>query len=136
MMEKMGGTANAVNWFEIPVTDVARAQRFYETVLDIQMEHRYMEETKEDLVFFPFTPGVVRATSGKVSGALVANDRVKPSDTGTMVYLNATPSITAAVSRVEAAGGKVLQAPFAIQAGLIAVILDTEGNRVGLHAMQ
>jgi len=136
MMEKIGGSANAVNWFEIPVTDAARAQRFYETVLDVQMERRYMEETQEELVFFPFTPGVVRATSGKVSGALVKNDRVQPSANGTMVYLNASPSLADAVARVTAAGGKVLVAPMKIQAGLIAVINDTEGNRVGLHAME
>ena len=134
MLQKLGPGANAVNWFEIPVTDTERARKFYETILDIKMETQRVAETNEELTFFPFDPGVVRATSGKVTGALVKNDKVKPSDTGITVYLNASPSIQAVLDRVVPAGGKIIQPKILIKAGWIAMILDSEGNRIGLHA--
>ena len=28
---------NAISWFEIPATDLTRAQKFYETIFDMQM---------------------------------------------------------------------------------------------------
>ena len=33
---------NPVNWFEIPVNDLERAQSFYETVLDISLNRQDM----------------------------------------------------------------------------------------------
>jgi predicted enzyme related to lactoylglutathione lyase len=126
---------NAINWFEIPVAETGRARKFYETVLGITMKSMFVEETREELTFFPFEPeGIVRGTSGRVSGALVKNGRVMPSASGTTVYLNANPSVREALGRVEAAGGKVLVPKTKIMAGWIAIIQDTEGNRVGLHA--
>src|ERR1041384_8251793 len=122
---------NAVSWFELPILDTVRAKQFYETILAMEMETKYMEETDEELTFFPFEPGVVRATSGKVSGALVKGKRSQPSAEGTLVYLNAQPSIQPVIDRIAAAGGKVLVPRTEIMAGYIAVFLDTEGNRVG-----
>jgi predicted enzyme related to lactoylglutathione lyase len=134
-MENEIANTNAINWFEIPVTDTARARKFYETILDVHMSSMFQEETKEELTFFPFEPeGVVRGTSGRVSGALVKNGQVKPSASGTTVYLNVNPSLGKALGHVEAAGGKILVPKTPIRAGWIAIILDTEGNRVGLHA--
>lgn len=128
--------SNAVNWFELPVTDTARAKQFYETILSMEMETRYMEETAEELTFFPFEPGVIRATSGKVSGALVKGAHSTPSAAGTLVYLNANPAIQPVLDRITAAGGRILVPKTKIMAGYTAVFLDTEGNRVGLHAME
>jgi predicted enzyme related to lactoylglutathione lyase len=134
-MQKLSEDTNAINWFEIPVLDSARAKKFYETILDITMDTQHMAETNEELAFFPFTPGVIRATSGKVTGALVKSDHAKPSAMGTMVYLNANPVIQEVIERAAAAGGKVLVPKTAIKAGYISVIIDTEGNRIGLHSM-
>jgi predicted enzyme related to lactoylglutathione lyase len=33
----MKSTENALNWFEIAVTDFSRAKKFYETVFDMEM---------------------------------------------------------------------------------------------------
>ena len=41
-MEKLGTATNALNWFEIPVTDVTRAKKFYETVFEIEMQQYEM----------------------------------------------------------------------------------------------
>ena len=127
--------ATAITWFEIPVLDTQRARKFYETVLDIEMDTQFMSETDEELTFFPFEPGVIRATSGKVSGALVKNNRTQPSANGTTVYLDAGASLQAALDKVVPAGGKIITPKTPIRAGYIAIIMDTEGNKLGLHAL-
>lgn len=134
MLQKISAETNAINWFEIPVTNTARAKKFYETILDIEMKTQYMEESKEEATFFPSFPGVIQATSGRVSGVLVKNERSKPSMEGTMVYLNAYPLIQTVIDKIVHAGGKVLMPKTKIGAGHICVFSDTEGNRVGLHS--
>ncbi len=93
-----------------------------------------MEESKEEATFFPSVQGVIQATSGRVSGALVKNDRSKPSMEGSMVYLNAYPHIQTVIDKIEPAGGKVLSPKIKIIAGYIAVFEDTEGNKVAVHS--
>lgn len=134
MLSKLGPGTNAITWFEIPVVDTERAKKFYETILDIQMETRSIEETNEELTFFPFETGVIRATSGLVSGALTKNNYYKPSNSGTVIYLNAYPKIQHVIDRIEPAGGKIILPKTKIIAGYIARFLDTEGNLVGIHA--
>ncbi len=133
-MQKIIEETNAITWFEIPVKDMNRAKKFYDTILDMKMESKFIEETNEELAFFPFTGAEVRATSGRVSGVLVKNNRVEPSGTETTVYLNANPSIEEVIDKVETAGGKIILSKTKIFAGYFALIYDTEGNRVGLHA--
>ncbi len=134
MLKKLGPGTNAITWFEIPVTDTERAKKFYETILDIKMETREIVETKETLSFFPFEPGIIRATSGLVSGVLTKSDHSKPSTDGTVIYLNAYPRIQPVIDRIEPAGGKILLTKTKIMAGYIARFLDSEGNQVGLHS--
>lgn len=134
LLRKIDETTNVVTWFEIPVSDINRAKAFYETILDIVMVKR--KDGEDEAVFFPFNPNVVQATSGRVTGVLSKSGRNSPSSSGTMVYINASPSIQSVLDKVEEAGGKILASKTAIPAGFIAVIMDTEGNRVGLHAEQ
>lgn len=133
-LKKIDEQTNVITWFEIPVLETARARKFYEDILDIKMVTRTIAETGEELTFFPYDPTVIQATSGRVTGVLSKSPKSFPSDKGTVVYINASPKINDVVERVEKAGGKVLVPPFLMNAGYIAVILDTEGNRVGLHA--
>ena len=133
-MQKLSEQTNVINWFEIPVSDSARARKFYENILDIKMETRIIEETKEEITFFPSVPGVIAATSGRVSGVLVKNKRSKPSKEGTLVYLNASPSIQTVIDRIENAGGKILVPKTTAMYGCFSVFVDTEGNRVAIHA--
>ncbi|WP_235938145.1 VOC family protein [Chitinophaga solisilvae] len=134
MIQKISKTSNVITWFEIPVTDTARAKKFYETILDIEMRTQHFEETNEELTFFPAEPGVIQATSGRVSGALVKNDRQHPAADGIRVYLNAYPRLQTVIDKIEPAGGKLLQPRTQIPAGYIAVFSDTEGNTVAIHA--
>lgn len=133
-LRKIDAETNVITWFEIPVLDSARAKAFYETILDIQMQTLHLDETNEELTFFPSDPSVVQATSGRVSGALTKSKNAKPSAEGTKVYLNAYPEIDLVLNRVEGAGGRIVEPKMQIRAGLIAIIEDTEGNRIGLHA--
>jgi predicted enzyme related to lactoylglutathione lyase len=122
---------NAINWFEIPVTDIERAQAFYEKTLGKSLRRETMC-TSAVLAVIPYDqPGV--------GGALMAGTEApKPAAQGTLVYLNAEPSLDAALERAVAAGGKVAMPRVDLPDGMgcFAHVFDTEGNRVGLHAMK
>lgn len=91
---------NALNWFEISVSDINRAQKFYETVFGIEMRQNEMMGMK--MAFFPGD------MMGKVSGGLVEGPMHKPSADGAKIYLNGNPDLQNALSKIEGAGGKVL----------------------------
>ena len=132
LLKKIDASTNVLTWFEIPVTDIDRAKTFYETILDIKMVKR--ADGNDESVFFPHDPNVIQATSGRVTGVLSKTERDSSANQGTMVYINASPDLQAVVDRVEQAGGKVIVPRREIPAGFIAIIIDTEGNKVGLHA--
>jgi len=121
---------HAANWFEIPANDLARAQRFYEAVLQRTLKRESMGP-ELTMAIFPYAQG------GGAGGALVAGTPQQPSLQGTLVYLDAEPSLDAAVARVAAAGGQLLLPRVELPDGMGAFvhIQDTEGNRVGLHAL-
>jgi predicted enzyme related to lactoylglutathione lyase len=124
----MDNNSNSLNWFEIPAADVARSKKFYEAIFGITMEDMVMDDNK--MAFFPWQAG-----SGKATGAVVESPNHKPSMEGTVVYLNANPSMDAIIGKIEAAGGKVLMPKTSIgEHGNIAFFMDTEGNNVGLHS--
>lgn len=132
-LKKIDERTNVLTWFEIPVDDLDRAQKFYETVFDIHMIRR--GDGANESVFFPFDPNVVQATSGRVTGVLNKSESSNPSGKGTVVYINARPSIQDVLDRVEPAGGKIIEPKELFgSVGFIAVILDSEGNKIGLHS--
>ena len=121
---------NQINWFEIPVTEMERAKKFYEALFDMKMQTIEMLGNIES--FFPNSQNM----EGKVSGALVKGPNHKSSAEGVLIYLNANPDIQAVIDRIEPNGGKVLMPRTLISEdiGYMAIFLDTEGNRVALHA--
>jgi len=119
---------NALNWFEIYVSDFERSCRFYETVLETALQKIEMEDSRMGL--FPF-----EEASG-VGGALTRMEGCEPGPGGTMVYLNVEGDLDGVLKRVPEAGGKVLRERMPIPPhGFIGVIQDPEGNVVGLHSM-
>lgn len=80
---------------------------------------------------FPWEMG-----SGKANGALVQGEMHKPSTDGCVVYLNANPSIQDVIDRIEPAGGKVVmpKTQIAPEIGYMAFFIDSEGNKMALHA--
>ncbi|SIT81756.1 VOC family protein [Pontibacter indicus] len=127
----MAQNFNVVGWFEIPVTDMPRAIRFYETLFGYTLHYQTMGD--EEMAWFPWTeegPGA--------SGSLVKHEeKYKPSVDGAVVYFSSpTGDLANELTRVEKAGGKILQDKTLIAEaiGFMALILDTEGNRIALHS--
>lgn len=123
--------ANALSWFEIPATDLVRAKTFYETILATSLVP--MEGPGFAMAAFP-----ADWTKGEVSGALAAGEGCTPGTGGTLVYLNGGADLQVVLARVPAAGGRILLPKTQIPmegAGYMALFLDTEGNRVGLHSI-
>ena len=121
---------NAINWFEIPVKNIERAVKFYQTILGKKMP--MMEAMGMKSAFFP-----ADMENGSVGGCLIAGKGYKPALSGSLVYLNAGPNLKKALSKVEKAGGKILMPKTSIgHNGFMAYFKDTEGNKVGLHSMK
>ena len=118
--------SNALNWFEIPVTDLARAKEFYGRVLQAELREETVGGTS--MALFPY--------DGGVGGALIAGEQHVPSAMGALIYLNAGNDLGGALRRVEEAGGKVVMGATKLTdtIGSIAVFLDSEGNRTALHS--
>ncbi len=124
---------NMVNWFEIYVEDLERAKKFYETVFEIQLQPVPMPEDWKDFQMIAF-PWVENAPNA--SGALVKAVGVEPGTGGTFVYFTCE-DCGIEESKVELAGGKVLQPKFPIgEHGFCSICMDTEGNTFGLHSMK
>ena len=124
---------NPVVWFEIYVQDMARAQRFYENVLQCRLEPLGPPDSlASDMRMLAF-PADMAAPGA--SGALVQMAGVPSGGGGTLVYFGSADCAIEA-GRVEAAGGKLHQAKMSIgEYGNIALAFDTEGNMFGLHSM-
>jgi uncharacterized protein len=124
----MSANPNAINWFEIPTTDFARAKTFYEAVLGRPIETMTMG---------PSTMGFLSSGQEGVGGAIVHGDGTAPSRSGSLVYLNGGDDLSVMLGRVEGAGGSVVVPKTDIGSGFgfFAHFMDTEGNRVGLHSM-
>mgnify|MGYP001306030698 CR=1 FL=1 len=121
---------HAINWFEIPVLDLNRAQKFYESLMDGSMHNMDMGESK--MAIFPSD-----WMEGAVGGSIFHGEGIEPSTKGTTVYLNGGEDLSPYLARVESAGGQIILPKTAIgESGYIALFIDTEGNRVGLHSPQ
>jgi len=122
---------HAISWFEIPATDLDRAQKFYETIFDIKMVPLNMPQLQMRL--FPIESPM------NVGGAICSSgDFYKPSaHSGPLVYLNGNPDVQLVLDKVKTAGGKVIipKTQISPENGYMAVFLDTEGNRIALHSM-
>lgn len=122
---------NAISWFEIPASDLNRAQKFYENIFDITMTVLDLPNIK--MRMFP-----VEDPTG-VGGSIVDSGGFhKPSGTdGPLLYLNGNPDVQNILDKVKAAGGtiQVPKTEISPDFGHMAVIMDTEGNRIALHSM-
>jgi len=123
---------NAISWFEIPTTDIERAQAFYETIFNIKLAPFETDNFK--MRMFP-----IDDPKTGIGGALsYAEGFYNPSATdGPLVYLNANPDVQIVLDRIEKAGGKVVVPKTQISAdyGHMAVFIDSEGNRIALHSV-
>jgi predicted enzyme related to lactoylglutathione lyase len=121
---------NAVGWFEIPVTNMDRAKKFYETVFKTTIS---VQDFNGLLMgWFQWVEGAPGA-----AGSLVFHKEwYQPSDTkGVLIYFS-SEDVANELSKIEAAGGKVIQPKTLISEdiGYMGIFIDTEGNRIALHS--
>lgn len=123
---------NAINWFEIPTTDLNRAQKFYETIFGISMTP--MDMPNLQMRMFPLDDMMTQ-----VGGALVHSDgfHIPSATDGPLIYLNANPDVQNVLDKVAGAGGSIMvpKTEISPEYGFMAVIKDTEGNRIALHSV-
>jgi predicted enzyme related to lactoylglutathione lyase len=122
----MPSHANPVNWFEIPVVDIARARKFYEAALGVEIAES--EAGPNKMGWFPMEMGAPGS-----AGTLIQGEGRTPSHDGSLVYLH-VDSIDPTLAAIDSAGGETLMPRSSIgEHGFIAHFQDSEGNRVALH---
>lgn len=125
---------NIINWFEIYTSDFDRAKKFYKEVFKCELTDISINSDRHSQMYYAlFNNG---ENKSGINGALVKINEAKPGIGGTLVYFT-TKDITAELSRVEAAGGKIIRPKSDTgNFGFIALIEDTEGNMIGLRSEQ
>lgn len=120
---------NAINWFEIPVKDFARAKKFYETLIGAPVTEMPHPDYKYGMLPADMENGV--------GGGIVMGKGYEPSDKGALIYLNGGDDLSVPLSKVETAGGKIVLPKTSIEPnGFMAHFIDSEGNKVALHSMK
>jgi uncharacterized protein len=119
---------NPIVWCEIYVQDMDRAKQFYETVFEVKLEKLESPDATIEMWAFPMSMETVGA-----SGALVKMDGVTSGGSGTIPYFHCD-EVAVEAERVVKAGGKIHTPKMSIgQYGFMALVVDTEGNMIGLH---
>ena len=116
---------NIITWFELPVNDFDRARKFYENVLEISLTQMDNEGFKS--LAFPFD-------GNNVSGSLVQNQGNEPNHSS-ILYFNAGQTLSPVLERVKANNGRIVMETMRIKSGAIAQVLDSEGNKIALFAL-
>jgi predicted enzyme related to lactoylglutathione lyase len=120
--------AAVITWFEIPATDLERAITFYENSLAVRMQR---DTAWPGMAIFPY-----EKERPATSGCVVTAKEAQPVDGGVTIYLNCDGKLDAVLGRVVGSNGAILEAKNHIPGvGWVAQIRDSEGNRVGLHAV-
>ena len=119
--------SNLIAMFEIPTTEISRAIAFYEEILGIDIELMEMEGMKMGILPYENQP---------VTGILVEMEGSVPSSNGSVVYFNAGKDLQLALDKVEKNGGQIMipKTAHADESGFFAIVLDTEGNKIGLNS--
>ncbi|MBP8267368.1 MAG: VOC family protein [Zoogloea sp.] len=121
---------NPVGWFEIYVEDMDRAKKFYETVFQTKLEDLHSPDV-EEMWAFPMEPNLWGA-----GGSLVRMAGRTAGGNSTLVYFSCD-DCAVEESRAEKAGGRIQRTKMSIgQYGFISLVVDSEGNMIGLHSMK
>ncbi len=121
---------NPVVWFEIYVSNMERARRFYEAVFKVELAR--LDTPAPDIEMWSFP---MEMNGEGAAGALCRMQGVSPGGCGTIIYFHCD-DCAVEQSRVEEAGGRIQKPRMSIgQYGFISLVYDTEGNLIGLHSM-
>jgi predicted enzyme related to lactoylglutathione lyase len=119
---------NAIGWVEVPVSDMGRAIKFYNAVLEWELKEVKLGELI--MAWFPWDHSAPGA-----AGSLVRNPNYTPSALGSLVYFSCA-DVATQIGRVEAAGGEVLceKTQISPEHGYMGLAMDSEGNRIAFHS--
>jgi predicted enzyme related to lactoylglutathione lyase len=121
--------AHAINWFEIPAKNLARAKAFYEEVLGIEMILPF-----PDMKYAMFPADMM---NGEIGGGISEEEGFEPAPQGALIYLNGGEDLDIPLAKVETAGGQIIMPKTSLGPnGFMGRFIDTEGNRVAFHSMK
>ncbi len=112
-----------ISWVEIPAINFNKAVDFYSKLLNLKLE--VFDFGEEKMACFP---------GGE--GAISQAPDFKPSKDGVLVSFNSGGDINSTLKIAEQNGGKIVTPKTKIQAegrGYFAIIIDCEGNKIGLY---
>ncbi|MGM0550779.1 MAG: VOC family protein [Bacteroidota bacterium] len=112
-----------IAWTEIPTEDLNRGVAFYSKLLEIELQVTTSE--RESMACFP---------TGE--GALIKAAGFTPSKQGIIVSFNVANRLDKVLDTVTHWGGKMAHPKTKVEAeerGYFALIIDSEGNRIGLY---
>lgn len=125
---------NVVGWFEIVVSDIDRAVKFYNELFGFELKATDFGDSK--MAIFPANfekdlPGA--------AGALFQDKHRKPSSDGTLVYFSSLSGNCAnEQAKAQEMGAKVIMEKYEIPEGhgFMIMIEDSEGNNIAIHSMK
>jgi len=123
--KQMETNFNPVVYFEIPVTDINRAIKFYKSVFQFDFQKEVIDHN--EMALFPFTDGQTG-----ISGALAKGEIYKPTKNGVVIYFK-TLNIDKTLKLASENGGQILYPKTDNGLGFVAEFEDTEGNRIALY---
>lgn len=124
---------NPVGWFEIYVSNMERAKKFYEDVFGKKLERLPDPTGKHNLEMWAFP---MFQDGFGAAGTLCKMSGMEPRIGGTLVYFSCQ-DCSVEEKRAQTHGGKVVNPKMSIgQHGFISLVQDTEGNMIGLHSMK
>ena len=108
---------------------MGRAKAFYEGVFSVQLAK--IDSPEIEILAFP-----MQAERYGAPGALVRMPGFASGANSVLIYFNCADCAVEA-AKAASSGGKVEKEKFSIgQYGYISLVIDTEGNMIGLHSMQ
>lgn len=124
---------NPVGWFEIYVHDMPRARAFYQGLLGVTLTRLESPDGDDSLEMWAFP---MQDGSYGASGALARMPGMSAGGNSTLVYFSCADCAVEA-ARATPHGGRLEQPKTSLGPyGYMALVVDTEGNRIGLHSMQ
>jgi uncharacterized protein len=116
-----------ISMFEIPATDISRAIKFYQAILDIKIEKMDVEGMQM---------GILPYEGQLVTGVIIKADGYKPSADGVTIYLNGGNNLQIILDKVEKNSGKIIspKTAHADGSGFFAIFIDSEGNKMALNS--
>ena len=125
----MAMQGNPVGWFEIYVQDMERAKKFYEALFEVKLQ-----KLNSPVIEMWAFPG--NQTSYGTPGSLVKMQGAPSGGLGTLVYFM-VDDCAREEAKAARLGGKIHRPKLGIgEYGFVSLVLDTEGNMIGLHSMK